>query len=220
MRDRKVGSAPIPIYVAAGGPRGVAIAARHGDGVVYSLGCNEALIGLLRRQMEAAAREAGREVGEVKLIALVWFRLRRPGETLAEALRGGLGSALLSTCLNRRHFIAQHWQELDPGLVEDVLTLAAAYLRAQKQGETAHLDVWRSYMRAADASLYPLLTSRIVDTFAVYGSEEECLEKLVRMARAGVDSFLVFLSDRARLVEDMALFARTVIQRWPPSVGA
>jgi alkanesulfonate monooxygenase SsuD/methylene tetrahydromethanopterin reductase-like flavin-dependent oxidoreductase (luciferase family) len=211
-------SRPIPIYVAAGGPKSLDVAARTGDGVVYSMGCNESLVKLVRREIDASAKSAGRDPSSVKLISLVWWRFRRKGESLADAVRGGLGSALISTCVNRRQFLLAHRGIFEPELVDDVVRLSRAYLGAQREKAGAHLDVWKSYVREVGDRFLPLITPRIVDSFAIYGTEDECLEKLARMAAAGTDAFVVFLSDRGRFREDLLDFSRAIIRRWPGCV--
>jgi probable F420-dependent oxidoreductase len=77
-----------PLTVAAFGPAAVKVAARHGDRMLLNMVTPESL-GLLRRQMEAAAAEAGRKPPTLA----VWLCLGiEPGrETIDQLLRAVVG---------------------------------------------------------------------------------------------------------------------------------
>ena len=76
--------------MSAGGPKGLAIAAKHADYMTYCLGPNADMIGVVRRELDKAVADAGRAPGSVKLVALSWFYQLRPGRDLGSRGRRGL----------------------------------------------------------------------------------------------------------------------------------
>ena len=71
---------PVDTWMAVGGPKGLALAARYADAITYCLGPNPDMIGLVRRELDKAVAEAGRPPGSVKLITNTWFYQLRPGQ--------------------------------------------------------------------------------------------------------------------------------------------
>ena len=84
--------------MAAGGPKSLALAARHADRVTYCLGPNPAMISLTPQQLDKAVADAGRPAGSVKLVSNTWFYLLRPGATWEDAVGNGFGSGPISSC--------------------------------------------------------------------------------------------------------------------------
>jgi alkanesulfonate monooxygenase SsuD/methylene tetrahydromethanopterin reductase-like flavin-dependent oxidoreductase (luciferase family) len=56
-----------------GGPKGIKIAGRYADAIIYRLGPNPDMIKLIRGELDKAVAEVGRPAGSVKLISLSWF---------------------------------------------------------------------------------------------------------------------------------------------------
>jgi coenzyme F420-dependent glucose-6-phosphate dehydrogenase len=56
---------PVPIYIAAGGPKAAALVGRIGDGFIVTSGKGEELYHTLLGGLEEGAKEAGRDAGEI-----------------------------------------------------------------------------------------------------------------------------------------------------------
>jgi 5,10-methylenetetrahydromethanopterin reductase len=56
----------LPVYFASSGPRSLRLAGRLADGVMFQVGADPKLVGWALAQVEAGAREAGRDAGAVK----------------------------------------------------------------------------------------------------------------------------------------------------------
>ena len=78
--------------MAVGGPKGLALAARHADAITYCLGPNREMIRLVRNELDKAVAAAGRPPGSVKLVSNTWFYQLRPGETWQDGVDNGFGS--------------------------------------------------------------------------------------------------------------------------------
>ena len=65
---------PVEIWMSAGGPKGLAAAAKHADCRRSTASARTRdMIGVVRRELDKAVAEAGRAPGSVKLVALSWF---------------------------------------------------------------------------------------------------------------------------------------------------
>lgn len=184
----------IELWVAAGGPKGLEIAARYADTVFYCLGPDPTLIGIVRSELDRHAAAAGRDPAEIKLSALTWFYLMRPGDTIEDAITKGFGSGPISSCLTDIGFMRKFADELGDEILSAAETAAAAYLSIPPEG-AHYLDVWRTYLNGFDPRHAGMVTKDIIDYFCLYGTPEELQEKVSQMRAAGVDSVSVFLSN-------------------------
>ena len=118
----------VPLWVAAGGPKGLKAAAAVADAVIYCLGPNPDMIQLVRRELDKAVADAGREPGSVKLISLSWFYQLQAGETWEDGIDNGFGSGPISSCITNAGFMNEHVDELGEGIVKASTQAAMAYL--------------------------------------------------------------------------------------------
>ena len=194
---------PVELWVAAGGRRSLAVAARHADSVVYCLGPDPSLIRLIRRILDEEAQAAGRDPGSVKLSALTWFYAMKPGDTLEVAITQGFGSGPISSCLTNARLMAEHVDELGQDIVDAAGQAAATYLSLPPDGSSHYLDVWRKYLSGLDPRHASLITKQLVDYFCLYGTPDELQEKVGVMRDAGVDSVSVFLANPMTFARDI-----------------
>ncbi len=186
----------IPIWVAAGGPRGLAEAAAYADAVVYCLGPDPDMIGLIRRLLDKAVADAGRAPGSVKLVSLSWFYQLADGETWEDGVTNGFGSGPISSCITNSGLMNEHRDELGDGIVDASITAAQQYLGdPTAPNRPHHLDVWAKYLRGLDPAHRPIITKELVDYWCLYGSPAELRDKAALMREAGVDLLQVFLSN-------------------------
>jgi alkanesulfonate monooxygenase SsuD/methylene tetrahydromethanopterin reductase-like flavin-dependent oxidoreductase (luciferase family) len=205
---------PIDVWVSVGGPKGLPIAARHGDYMCYCLGPNPDMIRLVRRELDKAVADAGRPPGSVKIVATTWFYQLRNGETWEDGVDKGFGSGPISSCLTNIGFMKQHVTELGESIVEASAKAAAAYLGDPNTPSTRHyLDVWANYQRGLDPIHRPLITKELVDYWCLYGSPDDLREKAQLMHEAGVDIIGVFLSNPATAERDIADIGASILAR-------
>src|SRR6478609_7339668 len=148
--------ADVPIWMAAGGPKGLKAAAALADAVIYCLGPNPAMITLVRRELDAAVEAAGREMGSVKLVSLSWFYQLENGETWEDGIDKGFGSGPISSCITNAGLMNQHVDELGEGIVTASTNAAMAYLGDPTGPDQPHdLETWSEYLRGLDPSHRP-----------------------------------------------------------------
>ncbi|MHA6793084.1 LLM class flavin-dependent oxidoreductase [Pseudonocardia bannensis] len=205
---------PIPVWMAAGGPRGIQVAARYADYVAYCLGPDPEMIKLVRRELDKAVADAGRAPGSVKLVAVSWFYQLRNGETWEDAVDSGFGSGPISSCLTNVGFMQAHASELDPQIVEATTQAAMAYLGDPNAADPPHyLETWAKYLRGLDPAHRSLITKELCDYWCLYGSPDEIWEKSQGMLEAGVDMMSVFLSNPFTAERDIADIGSSILAR-------
>ena len=206
---------PIPIYIAANGPRAVAVAAESGDGWITTARARA----LLSHNFEAhgaAARAAGRDDARPYTVLLGMGCILQPGESpTSQRVIDRIGWGTLPPY--HAAWEAQYGPGANLGL--DDPEMAAAYKayidpvadRARSPEDRRYLDVHRGHL----AFLKPG-EERFVSEAAVRatftGSPEEIVERLQRLEAAGVDNFaLQVVQGSAR--ETIEEFGRQVIAR-------
>lgn len=202
----------IPIWVAAGGPRGLTEAAKYADAVVYCLGPNVEMIKLIRSKLDKAVADAGRAPGSVKLVSLSWFYQLENGETWEDGVTNGFGSGPISSCITNSGLMNDHRDQLGDSIVDASITAAQQYLGDPTAPDQPHyLDVWAKYLRGLDPRHRPIITKELVDYWCLYGSPAELREKSALMLEAGVDVLQVFLSNPFTAVRDIDNIGRSII---------
>lgn len=202
---------PIELWVSAGGPKSLKIAARYADVVTYCLGPDPRMIRVVREELDREILAAGRRPEDVKLAALTWFYATRRGEGLEEAIVKGFGSGPISSCLTNIGFMSQHADELGPEIVQAAGVAAQRYLETPPAGSTHYLDIWKRYLSGLDPAHVGLITPEIVDCFCLWGDQEDLERKAAVMEEAGVDYISVFLSNPMTFERDIDDLGRTLV---------
>lgn len=202
---------PVEVWVSAGGPKSLGIAARTADVVCYCLGPDPTLIRLVREKLDEEIVAAGRNPEDVKLAALTWFHALVPGEGLEDAVVKGVGSGPISSCLTNVGFMAEHKDELGEEIVAAAAKAGEEYLAPPPEGSIHYLEVWRRYLNGLDPRHKDLVTRQLVDYFCLWGNPEELREKAVIMRDAGVDVIATFLVNPMGFARDIDALSEHLI---------
>ncbi len=186
----------VPVEVAASGPKVIAIAARHAERVMFTVGAD---VERLRWGMEtarAAASEAGRDPDSLLFGAYVNIICHRNMETACLLAQGG-------TTLFAR-FSVMHGDISGP--VDDA--------QAEVLG-TLHDRYNMNEHGRGDAQQVSAMTPEFIDRFAVVGDPARCLERLVELQALGLDKLAVngptFISRSPEASEALELFESEVL---------
>lgn len=183
----------IPLYVAGYGPKVLAVAGRHADGVIIQLADPE-IIEWIVGQVRRAAEDAGRDPSEVRVMACAPAHV---SDDLADARE------------RVRWF---------PAMVSNhVFDLLARYDKAALPAAlTDYVQRWqREQYDYAEHSRVGARHGRFVsdetcDRFCVLGTPEQHVEKLRRLQAVGVDQWNIYLMT-GREEETLAAYGREII---------
>jgi 5,10-methylenetetrahydromethanopterin reductase len=164
---------PIPIVLAALGPKMVRLSAEIADGFIANWLTEESLA-IYREQIRAGAEVAGRDPNDIRVMTLAMTATE--DDAGVEAMRQGLAF----------YYASPHYHPLAE---------AAGFGRQAK----AIQAVWQTGDRKRAASL---VTDAMVETLAIMGSPEARVAKLEWMYREGVYPIIYPVPARHRRVED------------------
>ena len=179
----------VPVEVAASGPRVIAIAALHADRVMFALGADEERIAWGIGVAKQARAKAGLDPDGVKFGAYINCGCHTDVDKARGLVRGGL------TTFAR--FSVMHGKASGP--VSD--------------GDRAVLhDLRNSYdMKAhtrGDSRQAGTLTAPFIDRFAVVGTPDQCIARLLGLAALGLDKVAMSGGMRGASAEDAAVSKR------------
>jgi len=98
---------PIPIYVAANGPRALRTAGTYGDGLVSIFNEQEAVLAYNLKHVAEGAAKAGRGLDDFHTVTLTNAVILEPGETLRDAAVVERAGSWVVTAL---HFVYEVWR--------------------------------------------------------------------------------------------------------------
>lgn len=213
----------VSVYAATGGPRSIEIAAKHADVILHAFGGNcPPLLSLIRELVDDAAREAGRDPDDIELWSWIWFYQNDPGEDREDAIKNGFGTGPINSAITEAPLMERYADRFDGELIEDAKAARDALVDDgagnESEPKSAHLDAWRGYgkgYQAEAAELVPLMTERLLDDLAIYGTPDECLEKTKAMVDHGdLDGVILGAGNTLTSVRDINDFAQSVIDPW------
>jgi probable F420-dependent oxidoreductase len=187
------GRPQIPLYIAGYGPRVLSIAGRIGDGVIIQLADPE-IVEWIVGQVRAAAEAAGRDPAELKVIACAPAHV---GDDLADA------------CEQVRWFpamVSNHVFDVlarhDPAGLPPALTEYVGRMQRERYDYSEHSRVGAKHGEQ--------IADETCERFCVLGPPEAHVEKLRRLAAAGVDQWNIYLMTQGQ-EETLRVYGETII---------
>ena len=165
----------IPVWIAAYGPKALATAGEHGDGVILQI-AEPQLIEWFLKQVRAAGRKAGRDLRNFGVMAA------------APAYFGSRQQCIEAT----RWFPAMVGNH-----VADIVEKYGSDTDEVPKSLTGYIEKRRGYdykkHGQSDNPYLDFITDEVVESFCVLGTVDDHLEKLERLAAAGVTQFNIYL---------------------------
>ncbi len=170
---------PLPIYLAAIGPKALQLAGRVADGVVLNAYVPTAYVRYAVSEIRAAAQAAGRDPSAIDIARMLVVRLADDPSGMWTGLKKRL-VRLLAEAYVGEILLAQGG--FDPGILPQLRQRAAA------QGEAAAVD---------------LISDAMVEAFFLVGPADRCRARIAEYQEAGVDQALLLprLHDYQRVAE-------------------
>tara|TARA_Y100001970_G_scaffold294256_1_gene449245 strand:+ start:34651 stop:35670 length:1020 start_codon:yes stop_codon:yes gene_type:complete len=173
----------LPAWVAAYGPKALACAGEHGDGLVVQLSDPD-LCKWFSNQAIQAGEKIGRDMSEFKVLscAPVWVGDKDLGYKQTKWFPAMVGNHVAD--------VVEKYG-LDSGLIPDSLT---QYIENRRG---ANADEGYNYKEHAnkesDNSDY--VSQEITESFCILGEPSEHIEKLKKLEDSGVDLFVIYLTN-------------------------
>ena len=182
----------LPVWIAAYGPRALATAGRHGDGVILQI-AEPALVAWFVEQCGSAGKDAGRDMSDFQVMAA------------APAYFGSSDECIAAT----RWFPAMVGNH-----VADIVEKYGADSAEVPRSLTAYIEQRRGYdykkHGRSDNPYLDFITPEIVRSFCVLGSPAEHIAKLRELQQAGVTQFNIYL-DNGKEEEIIDTYADAII---------
>lgn len=190
---------PVPIHIAADGPKALRLAGRIADGVVVGFGFREDNVPLVHQYIAEGAKEAGRSLDDIE----IWYMARAAvADERDDAVE--LVSPSLAAASAHAFRFSLDGKAVPDELVEPILELERRY------DHTVH-NVPGTDNPNGQLVRELGLTDYLADRMAVAGTEEECIAKFQRLYDLGV---------RNVICRPLVLDRDDFLDRWERIIGA
>jgi 5,10-methylenetetrahydromethanopterin reductase len=166
---------PLPVLMAASGPKAIEVAAEAADGVLVLVGFNRGIVERALAHLERGARRAGRRLEDLEII---WAVRTGTAATTEEARRAARPIAVHWGILRW----GGHWLE-PAGLRLPALEIPDAVRKIYP--DLSHAHDWEAAI-AATAFVPDEVVAQLCDALGLVGTPEECAGRIAEMAKLGV----------------------------------
>ena len=169
---------PVPIYLAADGPKMLRMAGRIADGVIVGMGFREENIRRVQQFLGEGANEAGRSLHDID----IWYWAR---VAVADQREDALDLVRPSLAAGSAHAFrfTLEGKEVPADLVEPILELERRYDHSFHNEPGMENPNGRLVEELG-------LTDYLAERMGVVGTENECIDQLKRLGELGVENVL------------------------------
>jgi 5,10-methylenetetrahydromethanopterin reductase len=197
------GGRPLPVLMAASGPKAIELAGEIADGVLLLVGFNRGIIERALEHLERGAKRAGRRLEDLEI---VWAVRIGTAATTQEARRLARPTAV--------HWGVLRWGGywLEPaGLTLPKLDIPDAVHRIYP--DLSHAPDWEAAI-AATSFVPDEVAAQLCDAVGLVGTPEDCATRILEAARLGVRNlYLMPLLTFAPPEREIAAFRDVVFPR-------
>jgi 5,10-methylenetetrahydromethanopterin reductase len=191
------GSRPVPLWMAAEGPRTQFLAGQVADGVILSNALDAGVMAQARANVEAGAASVGRSADDIELWCMAAM-------CLADSERDGVDKLKFLLAGTANHVYRFHMDQKGVP-AEHVRALAVLQERYDSRHHATPERAGANAELVEELGLVDFLAGRSV----IAGTPEQCVERIHQVARAGATNLIVsqFVNDP---FEFMQVFARDI----------
>ena len=180
----------IPFYVAANGPRTLAMAGEFGDGVITTGIATPDRMATVRKHVEAGAAKAGRSGKDLPVVSLTHICVLKPGEAIdSPRVKAMVGPWVMASL----HAIAAGYARPTslPLEVSKIYDAYAAHVARMPESER-YLHVHLGHCTFVAPEEQKFVTAETIRATTIVGVREAVIEQLRGLERAGLSQ--VFLN--------------------------
>ena len=202
---------PVPVYIAASGPKSLRLAGEIADGVILFGAVSPVLIDFVMNHVRAGAAAAGRNPDDIYTLCMTAYHLTAPGESLeTSAVRQAVGP-FVSSSTNIFALSNPDPQTLPAELRDDILGFRDVYRVPEGPIETRHLEMYSDYLMGFKEEHEKVVTEKIIRATTLAGTADEIVDSIDNMRRAGIHQIAIQPILSARDTIDS--FAREILPR-------
>ena len=179
----------IPFYVAANGPKTLAMAGEFGDGVITTGIRTPERLATVRKHVEAGAAKAGRSGKDLPIVSLTHVCVLKPGETLdSPRVKAMTGPWVMASL----HAIAAGYARptsLPPEVTKIYDEYAAHVARMPESERYLHLHVGHCSFVAPEERKF--VTAETIGPTTIVGQREAVIDQLRALAKAGLSQIFL-----------------------------
>jgi alkanesulfonate monooxygenase SsuD/methylene tetrahydromethanopterin reductase-like flavin-dependent oxidoreductase (luciferase family) len=210
----------MPMYVSAFGPRSMALAARHGDGVVVGAVNTPEAMATIRQLLDAGAQEAGRVLDHntFRTSLLGTMVVLEPGEAVdSDRVRAECGAYAMAVV----HYSYEQWSQYGaapPAVLAEVWDEYVAML-ATVPAERRHLRTHLGHNCWVEPQEEQFLTASVLQAGCMIGTADELAARLDALSDAGLHEMMLLptLATKEKVLRDVATKVVPLLRRRAPS---
>jgi 5,10-methylenetetrahydromethanopterin reductase len=165
---------PIPVLMAASGPKAIEVAGEIADGVLLLVGFNRGIVEKALEHLERGARRGGRRLDDLEII---WAVRTSTAASTAEARRMARPTAVHWGVLRW----GGHWVE-PAGIRLPKLEIPAAVHEVYP--DLSHAHDWEAAI-AATSFVPDEVVGELCDALGLIGTPEHCADRIIEMTKLG-----------------------------------
>jgi alkanesulfonate monooxygenase SsuD/methylene tetrahydromethanopterin reductase-like flavin-dependent oxidoreductase (luciferase family) len=202
---------PIPLYVSGFGPRAMALAGEHGDGLVFAIPPRGVPVGEAMGHVRQGAARANRDVAAFRNCALTNVALLQPGEAAdSDRIKAAVGPNVMASVYYFYDTVQERRSEPPPFLRRIWQPYCA--LVEQTPPDRRHFRTHEFHYTGLHPGEAELIDEQLIRDTCLVGTAEELIGQIRALERDGLQE-LIFATGNAakwRLAEE---FSRTVMAR-------
>jgi 5,10-methylenetetrahydromethanopterin reductase len=200
-------SSKIPLYISGFGPRAMALAAKHGDGLVMSVPPHPGAVKRVWDRLSAAADLAGRSLSPSNFLTatLTTAFVLQPGEAVdSDRVRNGVGAFAISGL----HYMYEQWREAGQPDVDGRFSFWDDYVAS-----LAHVDPTRLHQRVHQGHncwVLPeeerFVTKELIEATCLVGTAPEIATRMRALEEAGLSQIMLLppLAAKELVLQDIS----------------
>ena len=183
---------PVPVYIAAEGPKTLELAGEVADGVICGLGLEPEIVAVCLEHLRRGAQRAGRSLEDLDIWAMARVNVGDDRNALIQEIR----MELASTAHHAFRFTLAG-KQVPPAFHEAIRRVQSGY---QPHQHEAHGESPNARL-IADPEFLEYMAQR----FAILGSPKECAEQIRRVGESGISNILFtgFVEGRQALIRTL-----------------
>ena len=194
---------PIPVFMAASGPKAIELAGEVADGVMLMVGFAPGIVNAALERLEHGARRGGRRLEDLEII---WAVRTATAATTEEARRQARPTAVHFGLLHG----GGHWLQHADLQIPDYEIPQAVH---DIYPDLSHATDWEEAI-AATSFVSDDVVAQLCDALGLIGTPEYCAQRIAEMADLGVSSlYLMTLQTFAGPEPEVEAFREVVFPR-------